>query len=109
MQDVLIIWWTKACGKSYVKNLINGVIKKKILLSEEEYEDLKELLDYGYYYIARDKNDTLCAYEEYPRKNEHDACWSDDISVSPLGNDHFKFIKWEDEEPTLIADLLKEK
>lgn len=82
--------------------------KTKILLSEEEYEDLKELLDYGYYYIARSKNDTLCAYEEYPRKNEHDACWSDDISVSPLGNDHFKFIKWEDEEPTSIEILLAE-
>lgn len=58
-------------------------------------------------YIARDHNGKLYVYSEKPEKRECD--W---MALSYMGslsaiNHLFKMVKWEDEEPWLIEDLLK--
>lgn len=60
-------------------------------------------------YIARDKNDKLCAYNLEPYKGKNYSKWSvnnyDYLNLNY--NVDFPMIKWSDEEPWLIEDLKK--
>ena len=60
-----------------------------------------------YKYIARDEDNDLYIYKMTPRKSTTD--WSDGGGYSGfyIFNHLFQFIKWEDEEPYSIAELLK--
>lgn len=64
-------------------------------------------VDSKYKYIARDNNAGLYVYCEEPEKR-YCYWWSSDFSgnISSFGH-LFKMVKWEDEEPWLIEDLLK--
>lgn len=76
----------------------------------EQEKVILQSIDPKYKWIARDKNGTLCAYTVKPEKSR-------DIWFSLTNNygeldafDHlFENVKWEDEEPTLIEDLLNPK
>lgn len=62
-------------------------------------------------WIARDQDGCLCVYEKKPHKEKtedlgfwiRDDIKSDMTSIEPFNN-LFKYIKWEDEEPTLIEE-----
>lgn len=64
-------------------------------------------------WIARDQDNRLCVYENKPHKEKTNGYvyWkrsdikSDIDFLDPFEN-LFKFIKWEDEEPTSIEDVL---
>lgn len=67
-------------------------------------------------WIARDQDNSLCVFENKPCKEKTDdnigyVYWnrsdikSDIDFLGPFEN-LFKFIKWEDEEPTLVQDAL---
>lgn len=66
------------------------------------------------YYVARDKSGTIYVYAKKPHKKEKCNQWFapyDEYYV-PFSDYVFKdcnfsFIKWEDEEPWAISDLLK--
>nr|DAR45450.1 MAG TPA: hypothetical protein [Caudoviricetes sp.] len=86
--------------------------KEPIKLSNLEYFLLKHQQKMGYKYITRDEtNDRLSFYKIIPRKAFR--CW---LSNNPQEHlypifemyltELFKFIKWEDEEPTLIQNIL---
>lgn len=63
-------------------------------------------VDSKYKYIARDNNAGLYVYCERPEKR-YCYWWSSDSgNISSFGH-LFKMVKWEDEEPWLIEDLLK--
>lgn len=70
-------------------------------------------LDKRYKYLARDqKGNCLYAYKKRPEKSESGDKWSCDgsniVFYSLEGFNHlFEFIKWEDEEPYSINELLK--
>ena len=73
------------------------------------HEDLLRRLSYdGYLYFARDENGILCAYDGLPGKAKKMGYW--DIYLvfdsQPVQNDNFPEVKWSDEEPTKIVDLL---
>ena len=75
-------------------------------MSKDEYVILKNI-DKKYQCIARDKDKNLYIYDKKPiKKNE---CWDAlrNMGNFELFNHLFQFIKWEDEEPRLIEDLLK--
>jgi len=59
-------------------------------------------------WIARDSDGELCCYTDKPKKD--DSFWVCKSKHSSLKffSHLFKMVQWEDEEPTLIADLLKE-
>ena len=67
-------------------------------------------------WIARDQNGLLCVYDKKPHKEEDPTrtnpgywfCDDDGFDVEPMVvfDSLFQYIKWEDEEPTLIKDAL---
>lgn len=60
-------------------------------------------------YIARDKNGSLYVYQNKPIKR-YNEYWGDGSCGRDFCFDHlFQFIKWTDEEPYLIEELLKEQ
>ena len=63
-----------------------------------------------YKYICRDEDERLYVYENMPYKNDIDSVWhfEGEYESLTLFKEMFKFIKFEDEEPYLIEDLLKE-
>lgn len=61
-------------------------------------------------WIARDKDGTLCFYEQKPIKGE-DVWDYVDGGLSTVGRDEFLFnfpqVKWEDKEPTKVELTIK--
>ena len=79
------------------------------MLNRLEYEILK-FIEFGY--IARDEEGNLFSFWYKPKKY-HDI-WYCDVPKNQnyshdltLFNELFKFIRWEDAEPTSIEELLK--
>ena len=66
-----------------------------------------ENLDKQYKWIARDKSEQLFAY--YRKPNKYTTHWRVvEVIVTGLGFPNlFKFVKWEDEQPYNIEELLK--
>lgn len=79
--------------------------KEKSKLTDDEKVTLRNLPK-EYEYIARDENGHLYVYKNKPIKSHE--CWSDYTNSEFCFPHLFQFIKWEDEEPYLIKDLLKE-
>ena len=81
------------------------------MITKKEYELLKYYLATGYGWIARDKNKELCVYEIKPTKL---TCSWLNLHIherfdSVCDDDHlFQYIKWDDEEPTKIDELIKD-
>jgi hypothetical protein len=81
--------------------------RKEIKLTEAEKTILGNLRC-SFNYIARDKDSRLYVYDGKPSKR--DDMWYGDNAQSLyyiFPNTFLSFIKWEDEEPYLISDLLK--
>ena len=81
--------------------------KEKPKLNEDEKAILKVLLNEKYKWIARDKNDWLYVYASKPKKGI--TIWENTGSPMMPFVHLFNFIKWEDEEPYSIEELLKGK
>ena len=69
---------------------------------------LKQLLHDDYLYLARDKDGVLSVYDGSPVKVEEMGCWDFYVvfDSETIQNDNFPEIKWTDNEPTKISDLL---
>ena len=91
------------------------------LFSEKEKNIMKSLKSKGYNYIVRNKDDSLWAFKECPRKNFLDdelvlVCDRDDIWYDPfedddkisLSQDLFYFISWDDLVPFKISFSTKD-
>ena len=81
--------------------------KEKAKLNEDEKAILKVLLNEKYKWIARDKNDWLYVYASKPKKGI--TIWENTGSPMMPFVHLFNFIKWEDEEPYSIEELLEEE
>ena len=80
--------------------------KENPKLTEDEKAILKVLLNEKYKWIARDKNGCLYVYASKPEKVI--TIWEGSgLPMMPF-NHLFQFIKWEDEEPYSIEELLGE-
>ena len=79
--------------------------KEKPQLTEDEKVILRNVPKH-YEWIARNVDGHLYIYASEPEKGI--TIWKKACGLSMASFDHlFKFIKWEDEEPYLIEDLLK--
>ena len=82
--------------------------KETIKLIQLEFELLRHFKYKGFKYITRDLNYVCLALYKYKPKKEEDY-WYDthdsDYSII-IFKELFPFIKWEDEEPVLIQDIL---
>lgn len=79
--------------------------REEIIISKDE-ETILRNLPKEYKWIARDKNSSLYIYETIPIKNE--GKWKYGNCEKLPFRHLFQFIKWEDEEPYLISDLLED-
>ena len=85
-----------------VKTKTAGQYFDEIYFNREDL--LERLLKEGYEYLARDKILTLWAYKSMPEKG--DKYWGAGGGCEIIEDDNFLEVKWSDDEPTKIADLL---
>lgn len=78
--------------------------KEPVKLSKFEYEYLKVAKENEYNFIARDEDGGLFLYSIKPWKGE--IAWKYRDSGIRIFTKMFKFVKWEDEEPYLIDEIL---
>ena len=77
-------------------------------LLKADIEALKELHEEGFTFLARDKNGRLYAYTDEDTIEKGIDVWLCDEDYEHIDDNSFKFIKWEDEKPTSIEELMKE-
>ena len=78
--------------------------KKPVKLTKFEYEYLKVAKKEGFNFIARDKNDNLYLYSSKAWKSSFR--WISEGRTMCVFDKLFKFVKWEDEEPWEIDEIL---
>ena len=78
--------------------------KKPVKLSKFEYEYLKVAKKEGFNFIARDKSNRLYGFEKQPTKGN--ATWGSRGDYVGMFKSTFSFVKWEDEEPYNIDEIL---
>ena len=97
--DIMKVYKDYTC-----KELLWERKEKKLVISEDEKKILRNLPKH-YKWIARDKNGCLYVYASKPEKVI--TIW-EGSGLPMIPFDHlFQFIKWEDEEPYSIEELLK--
>ena len=79
-------------------------------LLKADIEALEDLQEEGMMFLARDKKGKLWAFadEHIEDIEKEDDMWSCDEDYERIDDKSFKFIKWEDEKPTSIEELMKE-
>lgn len=82
--------------------------KEPIKLTDDEKVILRNILQ-EYEWIARDIDGSLYAYFSKPRKLTKTWVCSEVNNGMKTFNHLFQFIKWEDEEPWSIEELLKDE
>ena len=99
--DIMKVYKDYTC-----KELLWERKEKKLVISEDEKVILRNVPKH-YEWIARDIDGHLYIYASKPKKGL--TIWVD-TGLPMVSFDHlFQFIQWEDDEPYLIEDLLKEK
>lgn len=93
------------CSNVKVKWLLSEY-KEPIKLTRLEYSLLRHVYKLYYKYIARDKNGDISLYLDEPDKDLLTEIWHGKEYAFTLFNSLFKFVKWEDLEPTSIQDVL---
>jgi hypothetical protein len=78
--------------------------KKPVKLSKFEYEYLKVAKENGYNFITRDKDNRLYGTSEKPEK--YNITWASSGAYVGMFKSTFSFVKWEDEEPYNIDEIL---
>lgn len=80
---------------------------QKIKLTRFEYDFLNALEENKDAYLARDEDGELYLFLEEPIKDETVWYDSENGMVIVISKQLFSFIKWEDEEPYEIAEILE--
>ena len=78
--------------------------KKPVKLTKFEYEYLKVAKENEYNFIARDINNKLYGFSKRPKKRN--ITWDSCDDYECMFESMFKFVKWEDEEPYNIDEIL---
>ena len=79
---------------------------KKLNITAYDRKEAEKMIAQGYRYIARDKDQQLFLYYYKPRKLA-EKWWIEAGRAYYISASNFRFIEWENEEPTLIADILR--
>lgn len=91
------------CLRLSLLNLLEEY-KEPIKLTRFEYEYLNFVKENEYNFIAREKNNNLYLYSNKPWKDI--VAWDYEGGIKPVVSELFKFVKWKDEEPYNIDEIL---
>lgn len=91
------------CLRLSLMNLLEEY-KEPVKLTKFEYEYLKVAKKEGFNFIARDKSNRLYGFEKQPTKDN--ATWGSRGDYVGMFKSTFSFVKWEDEEPYNIDEIL---
>lgn len=91
------------CLRLSLMNLLEEY-KEPIKLTQFEYEYLKFAKKEGFNFIARYKYNELYEFERRPKKRNF--TWGSAGHCARMFESTFNFVKWEDEEPYLIDEIL---
>ena len=91
------------CVRLSLMNLLEEY-KEPVKLTRFEYEYLKVAKENGYNFITRDKDNRLYGTSEKPKK--YNTMWAGSGAYIGMFESMFKFVKWEDEEPYSIDEIL---
>lgn len=96
------------CTQTKLKWLLSEY-KEPIKLTRLEYEILKYISDNTrHMYIARGESGNLFIFDVEPEKNNVNAQWiGRGMKGMLVFNKLFQFVKWEDEQPTPIKEVLE--
>lgn len=95
------------CGASSTFKWLCEEYKEHVKLTRFEQDILKYILEKTQYrFIVREKSDNIYIYKRKPKKGI--GAWDSSTGMLNLNIfiNLFPFIKWEDEEPTPIKDVL---
>ena len=92
------------CVRLSLMNLLEEY-KKPVKLSKFEYEYLKIAKKEGFNFIARDNDGCVCLYINIPTL-KGTTFWGYNGEFMIVFEELFKFVKWEDEEPWNIDNIL---
>ena len=95
----------RQCLKLSLMDLLEEY-KEPIKLTKLEHEYLKEAIKNEYMYIACDVNGHIYFYKDKPFKSLDEWIVASKDCCRILDS-LFKFVKWENESPTSIEELLK--
>lgn len=93
------------CSFSRMKWMLSEY-REPVKLTRSEYSLLRHVYKLYYKYIARDKNGDISLYLDKPDKDLLTEIWHGKEYAFTLFNSLFKFVKWEDLEPTSIEEVL---
>ena len=68
---------------------------------------LKDFLEHGFNYLARDEDGDLWAFRVKPKKEDDFWDTENDCHSTIVKNDNFPQVQWTDGEPTKISELLE--
>lgn len=91
------------CLRLSLLNLLEEY-KEPIKLTQFEYEYLKVAKKEGFNFIARDEDNRLYGTSEKPEK--FNSTWFSSCDYVGMFKSTFSFVKWEDEEPCNIDEIL---
>ena len=91
------------CVRLSLMNLLEEY-KEPVKLSKFEYEYLKIAKKEGFNFIARDNDGCVFLYRNRPWKDE--LSWDYSGKFMIVFEELFKFVKWADEEPWEIDEIL---
>lgn len=94
-------------NKDEILKILLSEHKEKPQLTDDEKAILRSI-DSKFEFIAKDKSGNLYVYMRKPYKGENRWESGALAVLLPVFNDLFQFIKWEDEEPWNIKELLEE-
>ncbi len=79
-------------------------------LLKADIKALKELHEKGFTFLARDVSDELWTFmdDHIGDIEKENNIWICEDYCKSISKKLFKFIKWEDEKPTSIEELMKE-
>lgn len=80
-------------------------------LFDKEVEKLKKLYKDGFVYLTRNRNGALFTYRKWDKLTlvKGKDKWSCEHYCKEVNRSLFKFITWEDKEPTYIERLLNKE
>ncbi len=93
----------RQCLKLSLMDLLEEY-KEPVKLTRFEYEYLKVAKKEGFNFIARDEDNMLYGFTKQPKK--HNSYWHNSYKFIKIFKSMFKFVKWEDEEPWEIDEIL---